>query len=115
MTFWRSRLWWLIPFVAALAAIRVWWPELGDIAVLVTLACGLAYVVMRPRRPLPPVRGEPERDRRRPARPAPTARVTHYRTQKVRRYDPSHPPRAALPAWPRHVGFRRVPVGAVEQ
>jgi len=55
------------------------------------------------------------RQARRPARPAPTARVTHYRTQKVRRYDPSHPPRAALPACPRHVGFRRVPVGAVEQ
>ena len=64
MTFWRPRLWWLIRFVAALAAIRVWWPELEDIGVLVTLACGLAYVVMRPRRPLPPLRGEPERDRR---------------------------------------------------
>jgi len=64
MTFWRPRLWWLIPCVAALAAIRVWWPELGDIAVLVTLACGLACVVVRARRPLPPLRGEPERHRR---------------------------------------------------
>jgi len=64
MTFWRPRLWWLIPFVAALAAIRVWWPALADIAVLLALVGGLAYVVMRPRRPMPPSRGEQEPDRR---------------------------------------------------
>jgi hypothetical protein len=58
-------LWWgLIPFVAALVAIRAWWAELADIVGLVALVCGLAYVVMRPRRPLPPLRGEQEPDRR---------------------------------------------------
>ena len=37
--------WWgLIPVVAALVAIRARWVELADIAGLVTLVCGLAYV-----------------------------------------------------------------------
>ena len=60
-------LWWLIPVVAALAMIRIWWAGLADIPVLVTLACGLAglvYLAMRNRAPVPPLRGEQERDRR---------------------------------------------------
>jgi hypothetical protein len=52
-------LWWgLIPFVAALVAIRAWWAEVADTVGLVTLVCGLAYVVMRTRRPIPPLRAE---------------------------------------------------------
>jgi hypothetical protein len=58
-------LWWgLIPFVAALVAIRVWWPGPGDVAVLVTLVCGLVYVVMRTRRPIPPLPAEQGPDKR---------------------------------------------------
>ena len=58
-------LWWgLIPFVAALVAIRSWWAELADIVGLVTLVCGLAYVVMRTRRPIPPLKAEPGPDKR---------------------------------------------------
>jgi hypothetical protein len=37
------RLWWaLIPFVAALVAVRAWWAELADIVGLVTLVCALS-------------------------------------------------------------------------
>lgn len=58
-------LWWgLIPFVAALVAIRSWWAELADIVGLVTLVCGLAYVVMRTRRPIPPLKAEQGLDKR---------------------------------------------------
>jgi hypothetical protein len=57
--------WWgLIPVVAALVAIRAWWVELADIAGLVTLVCGLAYVVMRTRRPIPPLPADQGPDRR---------------------------------------------------
>ena len=57
--------WWgLIPVVAALVAIRAWWVELADIAGLVTLVCGLAYVVMRARRPIPPLPADQGPDRR---------------------------------------------------
>jgi hypothetical protein len=59
-------LWWLIPFVAALAVIRLWWAGTADVPVLVTLVCGFAgliYLVMRNRGPLPPPPAG-ERDRR---------------------------------------------------
>ena len=58
---------WLIPFVAALAAIRVWWPELTGIAVVVTVICGLAglaYLVSARRPPLRAEQAEGERDTR---------------------------------------------------
>jgi hypothetical protein len=58
-------LWWgLIPFVAALVALHVWWPGPGDVAVLVTLVCGLAYVVILRQRipPLPAEQGPDKRD-----------------------------------------------------
>jgi hypothetical protein len=58
-------LWWaLIPFVAALVAIRAWWAELADIVGLVTLLCASAYVVMRTQRPIPPLPTEPGPDKR---------------------------------------------------
>ncbi len=60
-------LWWVIPFVTVLVAIRVWWAGPGDVAVLVILVCGLAglaYLVMRNRAPMPPLRGDQERDTR---------------------------------------------------
>jgi hypothetical protein len=59
-------LWLLIPFVAALATIRVWWAELAGIAVLTAVVCGLAgltYLVVRTRRPMPPLPGEQQRAR----------------------------------------------------
>jgi hypothetical protein len=55
---------WLFLFVAAVAA--MWWAGLKGIAVLVTLVCGLAglaYLVVRARRPTPLLRAEQERDR----------------------------------------------------
>jgi membrane protein implicated in regulation of membrane protease activity len=60
-------LWWLIPFVAALAAFRVWWAGPADVGVLLILVCGLAglaYLVMRPRRSMPPLPDEQGQDRR---------------------------------------------------
>jgi hypothetical protein len=62
-----KHLWWLIPFVTALVAIRVWWAGPADVVALVILVCGLAglvYLAMRSRVPMPPLRGEPERDTR---------------------------------------------------
>ena len=59
-------LWWLVPVVAALAVIRLWWAGPGDVLVLVTLVCGLAGLVclaMRNRGPMPPPRAD-EPDRR---------------------------------------------------
>jgi hypothetical protein len=59
-------LWWaLIPFVAALVALRAWWVELADIVGLVALVCASVYVVMRTQRPIPPLppeRGPDKRD-----------------------------------------------------
>jgi hypothetical protein len=61
----RHLCWGLILFVAALVAIRAWWAELADIVGLVTLVCGLAYVVViRTRRPIPPLRAEQGPDKR---------------------------------------------------
>ena len=62
-----KHLWWLIPFVAALVTIRVWWAGPADSIVLVVLAggfAGLVYLAMRNRAPMPPVRGEQEPDKR---------------------------------------------------
>jgi hypothetical protein len=67
-------LWWgLILFVAALVAIRAWWAELADIVGLVTLVCGLAYVVFLRRRipPLPAEQGPDKRDVQRDLPPPP--------------------------------------------
>jgi membrane protein implicated in regulation of membrane protease activity len=58
-------LWWLIPFVAALAAFRVWWAGPADVGVLLILVCGLAglaYLVVRTRQPMPSQ--EDDRDKR---------------------------------------------------
>jgi len=108
-------LWWgLIPFVAALMAIRTWWAELADIVGLVALVCGLAYVVYSHSAANPASTGRTgTRQAGRPARLTSTARLTHYRTQKVPLYDPSHPPRPPLPPHPRHVGLVRGRVGVV--
>lgn len=60
-------LWWLIPFVAALAAFRVWWAGPADVGVLLILVgglAGLAYLVMRPRGSMPPLPDEQGQDRR---------------------------------------------------
>ena len=57
-------LWWLIPFLAALAAL--WWAKLWGIAVLATLISGLVgltCLVMRLRGVVPPLRAEQVRDR----------------------------------------------------
>jgi hypothetical protein len=54
-------LWWLIPVVAVLAVIRLWWAGLSDVPVLVVLICGfvpLIYLAMRNRVPIPPLREE---------------------------------------------------------
>jgi hypothetical protein len=60
-----KHLWWgIIPVIAALVALRAWWVELADIAGLATLACGIAYLVMRARRPIPPLPADPGPDRR---------------------------------------------------
>ena len=62
-----KHLWWLIPFVTALVAIRVWWVGPADSIVLVALVCGFAglvYLAMRHRPPMPPVRGEQDPDKR---------------------------------------------------
>jgi hypothetical protein len=62
-----KHLWWLIPFVTALVAIRVWWAGPADSIVLVALVCGFAglvYLAMRNRAPMPPVRGEQDADKR---------------------------------------------------
>jgi hypothetical protein len=62
-----KHLWWLIPFVTALVAIRVWWAGPADSIVLVALVCGFAglvYLALRHRAPMPPVRGEQEPDTR---------------------------------------------------
>jgi hypothetical protein len=59
-------LWWAIPFVGALAVIRLWWAGMADVPALVTLVCGFAglvYLAMRNRAPMPALRAE-ERDRR---------------------------------------------------
>jgi hypothetical protein len=56
---------WFIPFVAGLAAI--WWEKLAGMALLVALVCGLAglaYLAMRTRGPIPPLRSGQERDTR---------------------------------------------------
>lgn len=50
---------WPILFVAAIAA--MWWAELRGLAVLVAIVgglAGLAYLVVRTRRPMPPLPGE---------------------------------------------------------
>jgi len=58
-------LWWaLIPGVAALVAIRAWWAELADIVGLVALGCAIVFVVMRARRPIPPLPADPGPDHR---------------------------------------------------
>lgn len=60
-------LWWLIPFVAALAAFRVWWAGPADVGVLLILVgglAGLAYLVMRPRGSMAPLPDEQGQDRR---------------------------------------------------
>ena len=62
-----KHLWWLIPFVTALVAIRVWWAGPADSIVLVALVCGFAglvYLAMRNRAPMPPVGGDPQPDKR---------------------------------------------------
>ena len=71
-----KHLWWLIPFVTALVAIRVWWAGPADSIVLVALVCGFAglvYLAMRNRAPMPPVRGEDadKRDVQRDIPPSP--------------------------------------------
>jgi hypothetical protein len=62
-----KHLWWLIPFVTVLVAIRVWWAGPADSIVLVALVCGFAglvYLAMRNRAPMPPVGGERQPDKR---------------------------------------------------
>jgi len=62
-----KHLWWLIPFVTALVAIRVWWAGPADSVVLAALVCGfvgLVYLAMRHRAPMPPAGGEPQPDKR---------------------------------------------------
>ena len=59
-------LWWLVPVVAALAVIRLWWAGTADVPVLVALVCGFAglvYLALRNRAPALPRRAE-ERDQR---------------------------------------------------
>ncbi len=59
-------LWWAVPFVAALAMIRLWWAGIADVPALVALVCGFAglvYLAMRNRGSMPPLRAE-DRDRR---------------------------------------------------
>jgi membrane protein implicated in regulation of membrane protease activity len=59
-------LWWLVPVVAALAVIRLWWAGSADVPVLVALVCGFAglvYLALRNRVPALPRRAE-ERDQR---------------------------------------------------
>jgi len=74
----RHSWWGLIPFVAALVAIRAWWVELADIAGLVTLVCHAHSAAN------PASSGRPgTRQARRPARPAPTI-LTRYRRNVTR-------------------------------
>jgi hypothetical protein len=54
---------WIIPLVAGQAA--MWWPKLQGLALLTMLVCGLVYLFLRTRRPVPPrppLQGEQQRD-----------------------------------------------------
>jgi len=60
-------LWWLVPLVTALVAIRVWWAGPADVFVLVALVlgfAGLAYLAVRTPGPMAPPPGGQERDQR---------------------------------------------------
>jgi hypothetical protein len=62
-----KHVWWLVPLVTALVAIRVWWAGPADVFVLVALVlgfAGLVYLAARMPGPMAPPTGEPEPDRR---------------------------------------------------
>ena len=54
---------WLIPLVTGLASAQ--WPTLQSLALLAMLVCGITYLVLRSRQPIPPtppLQGDQQRD-----------------------------------------------------